>query len=160
MVVDYRNPILYHNDTARFKRDMQGGMNTNPGANQFWVIYKSLTGFTTLKARIYYFDFSNVLASSDRVFFISTDNMNKEPVTQFNESGDVRVPGSPFFYRDYEFSRFPEHTYFFEFHFSNWTNMGSINYWTPQIAQVFYEEVGDSVCGNGICEPTDSFGSL
>ena len=80
MVTDWRQSTDYQ-DVARFKRDMQvrlylvfsvlilkGGTNTNPGANQFWVVYKSAKGFSKIWVRIVYYGDANFAPEDDRSF--------------------------------------------------------------------------------------------
>jgi hypothetical protein len=85
---------------------------------------------------------------------ISTDNVNKSPLTTFTESANHPLTHG-YFSRDYHFT-VPANSHFFEIRFKPWTNIRGINYWTPQVAHVEFDEVCDpaSVCGNGICEET------
>lgn len=75
--IDYRNAPYFLYDTARFKRDMRDNRNRNPGANQFWLVYKSVAGFNCLHTRVFYL----AGVSDETHFYIGRDQTEKREIT-------------------------------------------------------------------------------
>ncbi len=160
VVVDYRNALPPDFDTARLKRDLQGGNNINPGAAQFWLVYRSVVGFTRILLEIQYYVYANTAASEDRSFDVSANGAQWRTLEphEFTESADEILTVNGFFRRNYTLHLEASPMHFVRIRFQNWTYQGSVNYWQPQIPYVDAHERCDPVCGDGVCGQLDHAG--